>query len=297
MGKAKLKNLILLLLVVTNALLIWIAMPLMDEEKSQQDLAGQQLESLFAAYGVSYDGDIVPVEETLYTVELTVDGTDELPLAQSILGERAELSTESSQQTQIFQSEIGTLTISRDSSFSITYVGQEATTQMETVVAERLKEMGVVGTIGTPVRQAAGNYVVSVTQNLFYVPYLSSQLDFYFADGVLYQCVGNGVLGKTDEKGGVVAGDTSFSRPDEQACIGYVDAMVNFFASRNQLAWLGSSINQVSQGFIRADMASVAVLRLTPGWKISTDTGDFWVNGITGTVEMLTNSDNLVADL
>lgn len=297
MGKTKLKNLILLLLVITNGLLIWIAMPLMDEEKTQQNLAGQQLETLYAAYGVAYDGEMAPEEETLYTVELTVDGSDELSLAQNILGENAELSPESTQQTQIFQSEDGVFTLSRDSSFSIQYAQQETTTQMETVVAERLTEMGVVGIIATPVRQAAGDYVVSVTQKLFYVPYLSSQLDFYFTDGVLYQCVGNGILGKTDEKGGVVTGDNSFSRPDDQACISYVDAMVNFFASRNDLAWLGSSINQVSQGFIRADMASVTVLRLTPGWKISTDTGDFWVNGITGAVEVLTNDDKLVADL
>lgn len=297
MGKAKLKNLILLLLVVTNGLLIWMAMPLMAEEQSQQALAGDQLERLFDTYGVSYSGDSAPTEAMLYTVELTMDGSDELPLATAILGEQVELSSDSTQQTQIYQSEVGTFSISRDSTFTILYNQEVATTQMEALVAERMVDLGVVGTIGTPVRQTAGTYVVTVTQDLFYVPYLSSRLDFYFRDGVLYQCSGNGLLGKTQEDGSLISGDTSFTRPDDQACIGYADALVAFFGSRNELAWLGSSINQVSQGFIRADMASVAVLRLTPGWKISTDTGDFWVNGITAAVEPLSNNDNVVAVL
>ncbi len=297
MGKAKLKNLMILLLLLTNGLLIWLAMPLMDEEKNQQALAGEQLETLFATYGVTYDGDIAPQEQVLYTVELTMDGSDELPLATAILGEDVAISQESTQQTQVYQSEVGTLSISRDSTFTIQYHQEVTTTQMEVLVAERMVDLGVVGQIGMPVRQTAGDYVVTVTQDLFYVPYLSSQLDFHFEDGVLQQCKGNGILGKTQEDGSLNTGDVSFSRPDDQACMGYVDALVAFFASRNQLAWLGSSIDQVSQGFIRSDMASVAMLRLTPGWKIATDTGDFWVNGITGAVEPLTTSDNLVADL
>ncbi|MFI3313103.1 MAG: hypothetical protein R3Y62_04380 [Eubacteriales bacterium] len=297
MGKAKLKNLILLLLVVTNGLLVWLAMPLIDQEQSQQEQAGAQLERLFETYGVEYDGEVMPEAQTLYMVELTMDGSDELALAQSILGGSMELDPESSQQTQIYVSDVGVFTSSRDSSFSVQYTAQPSTTQMEAVVADQLRAMGLVGEIASPVRQETGEYVVTVTQNLFYVPYFSSQLDFYFKDGVLYQCVGNGILGRTDEGGGVVSGDTSFTRPDDTVCMGYVDALVAFFASRNDLAWIGSSINQVSQGFLRADMASVTVLRLTPGWKIATDTGDFWVNGITGVVESISTSDNFVADL
>ena len=57
--------------------------------------------------------------------------------------------------------------------------------------------------------------------------------------------------------------------------------------SRDTLGWVGATVNEVEQGYCRADTASAAVVRLVPGWAIYTDTGDFWVNGITRMVSPL----------
>ncbi len=58
------------------------------------------------------------------------------------------------------------------------------------------------------------------------------------------------------------------------------DALVVFFASRDELGWVGTAITDISQSFSLTDTASASVLRLTPGWTITTDTGKFWVDGI-----------------
>ncbi len=276
MTKGKLKNLILLLLVVTNGLLLWLATPLIYQGIRLKDAQSNQLSSLFTQYNVDFNPEILPQPYTLYPVELAVDALDYESIAQKILGDDVVPSSDGGQQAQVFTSPSGTCTISRDTSFYVEFWSLAPVDDMENQVSQLLTQLNIQGEITSATWQEDDVYTISVVQTLFGTPYFSSKLDFVFQENALTQCSGNAIFDTT-----------AFTRPDDDQCIGNVDALVAFFASRNQLGWVGSSITQISQGFYRTDLASANLIRLTPGWKITTDTGDFWVNGMTSGVSSL----------
>ena len=57
-------------------------------------------------------------------------------------------------------------------------------------------------------------------------------------------------------------------------------ALTQLLAGRDALGWVGSSVTGLTQGYLPADSAGGGI-RLVPVWLIETDTGNFFVNGIT----------------
>ena len=64
------------------------------------------------------------------------------------------------------------------------------------------------------------------------------------------------------------------------------DALVALLSSRDSLGWVGSEIVSCEQGYVHSETASSA-LRFVPVWRIETDAGSFYVNGITREVRQL----------
>ena len=61
-------------------------------------------------------------------------------------------------------------------------------------------------------------------------------------------------------------------------------ALMAFLDARFELGWLGSAVLGMEQGYLQSDTASAAMVHLTPVWRLRTDTGDFWIDGMTGVV-------------
>ena len=72
----------------------------------------------------------------------------------------------------------------------------------------------------------------------------------------------------------------------QRACISCADALVALLSSRDQLGWVGSEIVSCEQGYVHSETASSA-LRFVPVWRIETDAGSFYVNGVTREVRQL----------
>ena len=66
--------------------------------------------------------------------------------------------------------------------------------------------------------------------------------------------------------------------------ISAADALVVFLSARFELGWMGSAVVGMEQGYLRSETAAAATVHLTPVWRLDTDTGSFYVNGITGEV-------------
>ena len=75
-------------------------------------------------------------------------------------------------------------------------------------------------------------------------------------------------------------------RVSQSACISCADALVALLSSRDQLGWVGSEIVSCEQGYVHSETASSA-LRFVPVWRIETDAGSFYVNGVTREVRQL----------
>ncbi len=278
MAKAKLKNVALLLLVLTNLLLLWMTIPTIGQSYRASQGTASQLAQLFSQYDVTFSPDIVPETTTLYVAELSTDQHDATPSIQAILGDTVYVEDSSTQHQQKYRSAMGYCDIARTGDFLCQLDDGPSVSDMRTYVVGLLGNMGITTTqVSQPVQQSSGIYQVTATQQLFGVPYLSSHLDFFFENGALTTISGNGILG-----------DAQFTRSGEPA-MGYKDALVVFFASRDTLGWVGTTITEITQSFSLTDTASASLLRLSPGWTITTDTGSFWVDGITRQIVAMGN--------
>ena len=274
---SKVKNIVILILVLVNILLLCLVVPLSRERQTQEAETYAQLETLMEGYGVQLHVETLPDTRTLYTVEFAPQDDGALPAMQALLGEMVLMENDSTRYVQIYRSEQGICQLSRGGGMEARLENREAASDLPNAAAEELEAMGLdAAYVTTPTRSSAGIYSVTAVQRLLDVPVFTAALRCTFQ---------NGVLGRME---GTLYFDTSdLCRTDDDTCCSAADALVAFLGSRDTLGWVGASVTDVAQGYCRAETASAAVVRLVPGWRISTDTGDFWVNGISRQVSLL----------
>ena len=122
----------------------------------------------------------------------------------------------------------------------------------------------------TTVRERAGVYHLTATQEILEVPVFSAQLRFTYDNAQLTQISGT-----------VLPDAPSSTKSDHVQGVSSIDALLVFLRNRDTLGWVGNEIISVTQGYFRTETASAAIIRLAPGWQIATDVGTFFVNGMT----------------
>lgn len=261
----------ILLLALVNLLLGCLLLPLHLERQRQRELEAEELDALFLGCGVRLSVGPLTVGRALYTLEFSPKPDAIPPAARAILGDSALAQDGSLPYLSLYTSAAGRCQISRDGSVDARLAGKPATGSFAREIETLLEGMRVeAASISDPVRQGAGVYTVTAIQRLLGVPVFSSALNFTFRSGALVRI-----------EGAAFFDTTGLCRVDDVECASCADALVAFLGSRDQLGWVGAELSGVCQGYLRVETASAAVVRLVPGWQISTDTGDFWVNGIT----------------
>ena len=274
---SKVKNLVILILVLVNILLLCLVVPLSRERQRQEEATYTQLETLMEGYGVQLHVGSLPDTRTFYTLEFTPAEDGALPAMQALLGELVLMENDSTRYVQIYRSEQGTCQLSRGSGVDARLEGRKAASDLPKAAEAELKAMGLTAAYVTaPARSSAGIYTVNAVQQLLDVPVFTASVTCTFQNGVLSRMEGT-----------LYFDTTGLVRTDDDTCCSAADALVAFLGSRDTLGWVGASVTDVTQGYCRAETASAAVVRLVPGWRISTDTGDFFVNGISRQVSVL----------
>lgn len=277
MPVSKVKNIVILILVLVNILLLCLVVPLFQERQSQQEATYAQLETLLEGYDVQLHVKTLPSTRPLYTVEFTPADDGALPAMQALLGEMVLMENDSTRYVQIYRSEQGICQLSRGGGIEARLEDRDAASDLPKAVSNEMEAMGLEAAyVTTPSRSSAGIYTVTAVQKLLDVPVFTAALNCTFQNGVLSRMEGTLYFDTSD-----------LCRIDDLTCCSAADALVAFLGSRDTLGWVGASITDVTQGYCRAETASAAVVRLVPGWHISTDTGDFWVNGISRQVSVL----------
>lgn len=277
MSASKLKNLVLLILVLVNLVLLALVIPLRTEQQRQQKLALTQLQALFSENGLILGQAVLPVTLPLYTLELTPDKDAALPAARALLGENVLAQDDSTRYLSLYRSATGSCQVARSGSFDAELTGYAPVSNPAAHVQSLLEAMGLeLASLSAPRRLEAGVYQLTATQQLLGVPVFSSALMFTYDANRL-----------TTISGSALFDATNLARVDEDACIGAADALVAFLGSRDALGWLGSTVTELTQGYFKAETASASVIRLIPGWRVVTDTGAFWVSGVTREVSAL----------
>lgn len=268
MSGAKIKNLIILILAITTALLLVLVVPMRRSQLRGEREQHEKIAQLYAGYDVQLDSDVLPAGATLYTIELAAGGEE--AAAQALLGQDAVRRSDATRYAATYTSERGRCEFSRAGGFFAALEGEKSVSDPQKHAKKLLREMGCEAfSVTQAQRVAAGTYELSATQSLLGVPVFGASLTLRYVNGALTQMSGT-----------MFPGSESITRVSEDACISCADAMMLLLDSRDRLGWVGSRIEQVQQGYVYTETAAGA-LRFVPVWRIDTDTGAFFVNGAT----------------
>lgn len=274
MPVSRIKNLILFILSVSVLFLLMLVVPQRVERARAEQALHEQLQTLFASYGIELDGESLPDSVSLYSIELGTEETGAETAAKALLGDDAAVEDGATRFAPVYTSAAGTCSMVLDGSFHAELRGGEAAGDVYRDAQKVLVKMGFsCNTLSQPQRVSAGVYRVDAAQELLGVPVFSEGLHLTYKNGVLREI--DGVF---------FTGEQKITRISEERCISCADALAALLASRDQLGWVGSSILRVTQGYRYTESASASV-RLLPVWLIETDTETFQVNGLTREVQ------------
>lgn len=272
MPVSKLKSIAILILLLANLALLALVVPNRMEERQEEETLRQSLRELCAQQEVELDPAIVPDTVALYALELAEDSGAALKAATALLGAEVLVQDDSTRYLSTYRSGAGTCSISRSGGLTAELTGGEARESLEEDAERLLGEMGFqISRHGSAMLRSDGSRTVSAMQSILGVTVFSQGLTLTYRDSRLI-----GV------EGVFFTGDVT--RVDSSTCISAADALVAFLSARFDLGWVGSAVTAMEQGYRQADTASAAIVHLSPVWKIDTDTGSFYVDGLTGAV-------------
>lgn len=274
MPVSKLKNLAILILALANLALVLLVFPNRLRIGQEADALHESLCSLYAQQAITLSPDVIPDTVSLYVLELKEDGSGSLQAARALLGENVWLHETSTRYLNNYRSETGSCSISQSGDFSAELTDQEPQRDLRSASKKLLKKMGFsCGTLPEPQLEADGTCTLTANQQVLGMPVFAGDLVLTYQD----QCL-------TGMQGVFFPGANALTRVSDSRCMSAADALVKFLSIRYELGWVGSAVTGLQQGYIRSETAAAATVRLTPVWRLETDTGLYQINGMTGEV-------------
>ena len=273
MSVSKIKNLILLILLLAVLGLLPAVVPVQAARVGAEKNVHEKLSELYASYGLILDAGSLPASQTLYSIEL--ENPSAKLAAQALLGSKASAQEAPARMLASYLSDGGVLQLSRSGELDARITDAAVAHDLTRATRRYLRSMDFdISAISEPARESAGVYQITASQSLCGVPVFESALTFTYRNSALSR-----VEGTYYPAGEMV-------RVSEDACISCADALVALLASRDSLGWVGSEILSCEQGYVHSETASSA-MRFVPVWRIETDAGSFYVSGMTREVRQI----------
>lgn len=274
MPLSKLKNLALLVLLLANLVLLGLLFPEKAAARREDAAMRQSLSDLYAGQQVTLNPEIIPDTVTLYMLELAENPDANLQAASALLGETILVQDDSTRYLSTYESKSGQCSIGRNGSFQAELTGSQPVKDLRKHTEKLLQDMGFQTLyLSDPVRLRAGVFSLTASQTVLGVPLFSEGLTMTYGNNCL-----------TDLNGVFYTGANTLTRISDSACLSAADALVSFLSARFDLGWVGSAVTDMEQGYLRSETAAAAAVHLTPVWKLTTDTGSFYVDGISGEI-------------
>lgn len=271
MSVSKMKTVIILILAVMNLFLLMLVVPNFMPRYQQAQQAQVQLQALFERYQLSLDLNALPKSQPITSVNVSYDSDSVLRAAKALLGDTVLVEEDPALYYSSYTSSSGTLRFYRSGLCEATLTGFDAVSDPAEHAKKLLTQMGLDIYAITTQETRTGIVTVTATQSIGGLPLDPAQIQLVYTDGCLTQLSGTLYLG-------------TLSRPSSQTCLVCGEALIAFLGSRDVLGWVADQVYAVEQCYTHAGTASAATVRLDPSWKITTDTGYYLVNGITGAV-------------
>lgn len=271
MSAPKIKNLVLLILLLVNIFLLALVIPTRVEDLNREHHANAALIQLYENAGVTLREEDIPGTKPLYPADLSLAEPDLLAAVRGLLGQQ--LLTQTSGSSIRYTSALGTAAYTKNGSFTAALKGA-AVTDPEADARKKLDAMGL--SCGELRRESSGD-TVSYTACLTVgsSPILTHDLTFRYESDRLVSVTG--LL--------LPAGEPA--RVGNQSTVTARDALTAFLGSRLETGWVGSHVQSATQGYALSYDAAQNLWHLLPAWRITTDAGAYLVDGTTKTVTAL----------
>lgn len=244
MSASKIKNLILLILLLGVLGLLPAVVPTQAARTGAERNVHEKLEALYSSYGLTLDASGLPSSQTLYAIE--IENPDVSNAAQALLGSKYTAGETAARWLASCTSELGLrCRLSRAGELTARLTGATQAHDLARATRRYLRSMDfAVASVSEPLRESAGVYSVTAVQSLCGVPVFESALTFTYRNSALSRV--DGTFYPTGET----------VRVSESACISCADALVCLLSSRDSLGWVGSEILSCEQGYVHSETAS-----------------------------------------
>lgn len=266
---SKLKNIILLILLCTNAALLAMVLGQNWRESSALRQARADAIALLRQEGTQVADEAVPQKTELPLLRAERDQGEEEQLARALLGDDLAVQDRGGG-VYLYRSDLGQVQFHSDGAFQAAF--QSGTFPLEGKEPEELARSVAEKLDFTPqvvqTQSRSGGGSVLLRQLLDGVPVFNLQMTLEFdASGLT----------------GITAGRRLFGPPRETAAevLSPASALVRFSAGMNALGDVCSSIDDIQPGYLSSASLADGMI-LTPVWYITTDTGGYCLDLVTG---------------
>ena len=275
---SKLKNIILIILLITNlVLLVFVASRWLQESRIQEQTRSEAI--LFLTNRrVEVEESLVPRRITLRPQTVQRDLERESEAAARLLDGPVEVEARGAEVYRYFN-DSGSVQFHSDGAFSAQFApaAHPAGEDRGAYCLELLSRLGFEGELA----QESGD-TLTFRQTWEGSPVFNHQVTVELSDGcVTAMTGGRRLVGEPEEAPG-------------RGTVSVATALVSFLNGLNDLGDVCSRIDGIDQGYLAAASLS-GPMSLTPVWRITTDTGAYQLNTVTGELSRMGGGGNSAA--
>ena len=266
---SKLKNVILLMLVCVNVILLLLVGSQENRDHRYREETLEAVQQVLEKGGITFGLDEVPEDLSLPLVTVTRDRDNEAAVAAALLGE-VTLQGESEVRPR-YTGPGGTAEFSMNGSFTIFLQPGVRTLKSgqdyEAASRECLQTMGITGTL-EDLEMSGSDAVVTYCQSWEDSPLFFCPVIFYWQGEDLVRVEGQRL-------------DGTVSESSNTKLLSTTTILVQFLAGITEGGYVCSRIDDMTAGYLTSSSTTRQV-QLTPVWRLLTDTGTYYVDGVTG---------------
>ena len=272
----KLKNIIILILLLLNGFLLVLAGTRRSEAARYDRAALEQTVEALANRGIEVDPDGLSPAGTLPPLNLERDPDAEQTLVRALLGESVEADNRGGG-LYLYQGAMGEVSVRAGGELSAALADSPAwdTDNPEDHAAALLKTMGVSARpLGAEIQEGRGS--VRFRQLWNKAPVFSCEVEFVYENGRLHAVQGTLLTAgqATEEAGGILSLPT---------------ALMRFLDGVTATGDVCSAIRSMEAGYRVTSQPLSGGVRLTAVWLVSSNTADYYLDGATGALTRLTD--------
>ena len=254
----RLKNIIILILVMVNACLLVLLLQRQSAQRQAWDESCAQIASLFQSESIALEPGDIPAGESLPPVSFTRSAEREQALAEAILGDGLTASDEGGG-IYVYTGDSGTARFRSNGAFDITVI-RAPREEPESLCQRICRDFGYGE---TEIALSGGTAVYTAPLRSGGAEVINCAIAFHFTGDVLTAV--SGFL--LPEKGVAAAGEPMSA----------VTALTLLLQSRSTSGAIASAVTAITPAYTLESTPAVP-LALTPVWRISTDTYEYYVN-------------------